>query len=89
MRRVFVGRALILFGRLAEILVLEEKVRELIVDRRRIGVRRERVKIAAVPLERLAIICELLAPVRRVLILGVIMRCEVLQVCLQVGQHLR
>src|SRR5947207_15980250 len=45
MARVFVGRALVLPGRLAEILVLEEKVRELVVDRRRIGVRREGLEI--------------------------------------------
>ena len=48
-RRVSVGRALVLLRRLAEILVLEEQVRELVVDRRRIGVRRERLEVVAVP----------------------------------------
>ncbi len=35
--RVSVGRALVLFGRLAEILVLEEKVSHPVVDRRRLA----------------------------------------------------
>ena len=89
MRRVSVSRALILFGRLAEILVLQEQVRKLVVDGRRIGLRREGLEVGAVPLACLAIIRELLVRFVRVLILGVIMRREVLQVRLQVGQYFR
>ena len=40
-RRVAVGRPLVLLRRLAEIMVLQQKVRQLIVDRRRLGVLRE------------------------------------------------
>src|SRR5881628_2647998 len=59
-RRVFVGRALVLFRRLAEILVLEEKVREPVVDRRRLGVHGKRLEVFAVPAEGLAIVGGLL-----------------------------
>src|SRR5215471_19888350 len=89
MQRVSVSRALILFGRLAEILVFQEQLRKLIVDGRRIGFRREGVEVGAVPLACLSIIRELLVRFVRVLILGVIMRREVLQICLQVGHHFR
>ena len=41
MRCVIVGRAFVLSGRFVENLILEQKVREVEVDRRRIGVRRE------------------------------------------------
>src|SRR5262249_59901581 len=65
--RVFVGCALILFGRLAEILVLEKKVREPVVDHRRLGVRREGLEVVSVPSESLVIIRELLARFLRAL----------------------
>ena len=87
-RWVSVSRALILLGRLAKILVLPEQVRKLVVDRRRIGILRERLQIAVVPSDCLSIICQLLSRFLRALILGVIMGGEVLQVRLQVGQHL-
>src|SRR5712692_880235 len=89
MRRVSVSRALILFGRFAEILVLQKKVRKLIVDGCRISLPREGLEVGAVPLACLAIIRELLVCVVCVLILGVIMRREVFQVRLQVGQYFR
>src|SRR5260370_7486395 len=89
MRRVPVSRALILFGRLSEILVLQKQVRKLIVDGCPISLRREGLEVGAVPLARLAIIRELLVRFVCVLILGVIMRREVFQVRLQVGQYFR
>src|SRR6059036_3559033 len=89
MRRVSVSRALILFGRLAEILVLQKQVRKLIVDGCRISLLREGLKVGAVPMACLAIIRELLVCAVCVLILGVIMRREVFQVRLQVGQYFR
>src|SRR6266581_1569723 len=87
MQRVPVSRALILFGRLAEILVLQKQVRKLIVDGCRISLRREGLEVGAVPLACLAIIRELLVRFVCVLILGVIVRREVFQVRLQVGQY--
>src|SRR6267378_6359387 len=87
MLRVSVSRALILFGRLAEILVLQNQVRKLIVDGCRIGLLRKGLEVGAVPLACLAIIGELLSCVACALILGVIMRREVFQVRLQVGQY--
>src|SRR5262250_386160 len=87
MRRISVSRAFILFGRLAEILVLQEQVRKLIVDGCRISLLREGLEVGAVPYACLAIISELLVCFVWVLILGVIMRREVLQVRLQVGQY--
>src|SRR2546425_1413219 len=89
MRQVPVSRALILFGLLAEILVLQKQVRKLIVDGCRISLRREGLEVGAVPLACLAIIRELLVRFVCVLILGVIMRREVFQVRLQVGQYFR
>src|SRR5215471_11976032 len=89
MRRVSVSRAFILFGRLAEILVLQEQVRKLIVDGCRIGLLREGLEVGAVPYACLAIIRELLICFVWVLILGVIMRREIFQVRLQVGQYFR
>jgi len=89
MLRVSVSRALILFGRLAEILVLQKQVRKLIVDGCRISLPRKGLEVGAVPLAGLAIIRELLVCVVCVLILGVIMRREVFQVRLQVGQNFR
>src|SRR6516162_7669205 len=87
MRSVSVSRPLILFGRLAEILVLQEQVRKLIVDGCRISLLREGLEVGAVPFACLAIIRELLVCFVWVLILGVIMRREIFQVRLQVGQH--
>src|SRR5215469_1987987 len=89
MRRVSVSRPLILFGRLAEILVLQEQVRKPIVDGCRISLLRERLEVGAVPFACLAIIRELLVCFVWVLILGVIMRREIFQVRLQVGQYFR
>ena len=89
MRRVSVSRALILFGRLAEILVLQQQVRQPVVDGSRIGLGREGIEVSAIPSACLAIIRELLVRFVRVLILRVIMRREVLQVRLQVRQHFR
>src|SRR5437867_12140977 len=89
MRRVSVSRALILFGRLAEILVLQKQVRKLIVDGRRISLPREGLEVGVVPLACLAIIRELLVCAVCILILGVIMRREVFQVRLQIGQYFR
>src|SRR5712664_104159 len=89
MRRVSVSRALILFGRLAEILVLQKQARKLIVDVCRIGLPREGLEVGAEPLGCLAIIRELLVCAVCILILGVIMRREVFQVRLQVGQYFR
>src|SRR6267154_403622 len=86
-RRVSISRALILFGRLAEILVLQKQVRKLIVDGCRISLLRKGLEVGAVPLACLAIIRDRLACVVCVLILGVIMRREVFQVSLQVGQN--
>src|SRR6266853_1081189 len=86
-RRVSISRALILFGRLAEILVLQKQVRKLIVDGCRISLLRKGLEVGAVPLACLAIIRELLARFVCVLILGVIMRSEVFQVRLEVGQY--
>src|SRR5260221_6082332 len=89
MRRVSVSRALILFGRLAEFLVLQKQVRKLIVDGCRISLLREGLEVGAVPLACLVIIRQLLVRFVCVLILGVIMRREVFQVRLQVGQYFR
>src|SRR3989441_4076330 len=89
MRQVPVSRALILFGLLGEILVLQKQVRKLIVDGCRISLRREGLEVGAVPLACLAIIRELLVRFVCVLILGVIMRREVFQVRLQVGKYFR
>src|SRR5215471_18577584 len=89
MRRVSVSRPLILFGRLAEILVLQEQVRKPIVDDCRISLLRERLEVGAVPFACLAIIRELLVCFVWVLILGVIMRREIFQVRLQVVQYFR
>src|SRR5215475_4311675 len=89
MRGVSVSRAFILLGRLAEILVLQEQVRKLIVDGCRISLRREGLEVGAVPFACLAIIRELFFRFVRVLILGVIMRREVFQVRFQVGQYFR
>src|SRR5262244_959983 len=89
MRSVSVSRPHILFGRLAEILVLQEQVRKLIVDGCRISPLREGLDVGAVPFACLAIIRELLVCFVWVLILRVIMRREVLQVRLQVGQYFR
>ncbi len=87
--RVSVGCALVLFGRLAEILVLKEKVSEPVVDRRRLRVSRKGLEIVAVPAESLMIIRQLLVRFLRALILSVVMRRKVLQVSLQIGQHFR
>ena len=84
--RVSVGRALVLFGRLAEILVLEEKVSHPVVDGRRLGVLREGIEVVAVPAESFLIIRKLLFRFLRALILSVIMRRKVLQVSLQIGR---
>src|SRR6516164_52450 len=89
MRSVSVSRPLILFGRLAEILVLQEQVRKLIVDGCLISLLREGLEVGSVPLACLAIIRELLFGFVCVLILGVIMRREVFQVRFQVGQYFR
>src|SRR5215471_16340098 len=89
MRSVSVSRPLILFGRLAEILILQEQVRKLIVDGCRISLLREGLEVGAVPFACLAIISELLVCFVWVLILGVIMRREIFQVRLQVGQYFR
>src|SRR5262252_7993519 len=89
MRRVSVSRPLILFGRLAEILVLQEQVRKPIVDGCRISLLREGLEVGTVPFACLAIIRELLLRFDGVLILRVIMRREVFQVRLQVGQYFR
>src|SRR5499425_710217 len=89
MRRISVSRAFILFGRLAEILVLQEQVRKLIVDGCRISLLREGLEVGAVPFAGLAIIRELLFGFVCVLILGVIMSREVFQVRFQVGQYFR
>src|SRR5262244_748495 len=74
---------------LSEILVLEKKVCEPVVNRRRLGVRREGLEVVAVPSLSFLIMRKLLVRFLRALILSVVMRREVLQVCLQVGQHLR
>src|SRR5215467_12247273 len=89
MRSVSVSRPLILFGRLAEILVLQEQVRKLIVDGCRISLLREGLEVGVVPFACLAIIRELLVCFVWILILGVIMRREIFQVRLQVGQYIR
>src|SRR6516164_9055743 len=89
MRSVSVSRPLILFGRLAEILVLQEQVSKLIVDGCRISLLREGLEVGSVPFACLAIIRELLACFVWALILGVIMRREIFQVRLQVGQYFR
>ena len=89
MRRVCVSRALILFGRLAKILVLQKQVGKLIVDGCRISFLREGLEVGAVPLACLAIIRELLVRFVSVLILGVIVRREVFQVRLEIGQYFR
>ncbi len=89
MRRVCVSRALILFGRLAKILVLQKQVGKLIVDGCRISFLREGLEVGAVPLACLAIIRELLVRFVCVLILGVIVRREVFQVRLEIGQYFR
>src|SRR5215831_317401 len=89
MRSVSVSRPLILFGRLAEILVLQEQVRKLIVDGCRISLLREGLEVGTVPFACLAIIRELLVCFVWVLILRVIMRREIFQVRLQVGQYFR
>src|SRR5215471_16121884 len=89
MRRVSISRALILFGRLAEILVLQKQVRKLIVDGCRIILLREGLEVGAVPFACLAIIRGLLVRFVCVLILGVIMRSEVFQIRLQVGQYIQ
>src|SRR5260370_33450035 len=60
MLRVSVSRALILFGRLAEILVLQKQLGKLIVDGCRISLLREGLEVGAAPLACLAIIDELL-----------------------------
>src|SRR5690242_1107616 len=89
MRRVSISRALILFGRLAEILVLQKQVRKPVVDGGRISLLREGIKVRSVPLACFAIIRELLIRIVCVLILGVIVRREVFQVCFQVSQYFR
>src|SRR4029077_20611590 len=78
-------RTLVLFGRLAEILVLKEKVSHPVVDCWRLGVLGEGVEIVAVPTEGLVIIRQLLVRVLRALILSMVMRRQVLQVRLQVS----
>src|SRR5437870_4502124 len=88
-RCVSISRALILFGRLAEILVLQKQVRKLIVDGCRISLLRKGLEVGAVPLACLAIIRELLARFVCVLILGVIMRREVFQARFEVGEYFR
>src|SRR5260221_198968 len=89
MRRVSVCGALILFGRLAEILVLQKQVRKLIVDGCRVSLLWEGFKVGAVPLACLAIIRDLFVRFDCVLILRVIMRREVFQVRLQIGKYFR
>src|SRR5689334_13405153 len=88
-RRISVSRALILLGSLAEVLILEEKVCEPEVDGGRLAIRREGLQIVAVPSEGLVIIGKFLVRVLRALILSVIMRREVLQVCFEIGDRLR
>src|SRR5207244_2620430 len=84
-----VSRALILFGRLAKILVLQKQTGKLIVDGCRISLLREGLEVSAVPLACLAIIRELVVRFVCVLILGVIVRREVFQVRLEIGQYFR
>src|SRR5947207_638797 len=89
MRRISVSRARILFGRLAKILVLQKQTGKLIVDGCRISLLREGLEVSAVPLACLAIIRELVVRFVCVLILGVIVRREVFQVRLEIGQYFR
>ena len=87
-RRVGVRRALVLERGLAEVGVLEQQVRELVVDARRLRVLRERREERAVPHERFRVVRRLLLLEPRVLIQRVIVVREVLEVRLQVREHL-
>src|SRR5260370_17861346 len=68
-RSVSISRALILFGRLAEILVLQKQLRKLIVDGCRISLLRKGLEVRAVPLACLPIIRHLLHPFVSLLLL--------------------
>ena len=87
-RRIGVRRALVLARGLAEVGVLEQQVRELVVDARRLLVLRERREKRAIPDERLGVIRRLLLLEGVVLIERVIVIREILEVRLQVREHL-
>ena len=75
--------------RLGEVLVLEQQVGHLVVDRRRVGLLREGGQVLAVPAQRLRVVRGLLRHELLVLVLRVVVVREVLQVALEVAQHLR
>ncbi len=87
-RRVIVCGPLVLERGLAEGPVLEQEVRELVVDGRRLRVLRERRQELAVPAQGLDVVRRLLGGELRVLVQGVVVSREVAEVALQVAEHL-
>jgi hypothetical protein len=87
-RRVVVGGALVLLRRLAEIPVLQEEIGELMMDARRFGLLGKRGEVRAVPAQSLLEVRGLLGIQLRLLVERVVVVPQVLQVALQVAEHL-
>ena len=88
-RRIVVRGALVFHGGLAVPLVLQQQVGQLVVDRRGVFLFRERIEELAVPGERLLEVLGLVLHVLRILIQRVIVVRQLLQVGLQVADHVR
>ena len=86
---ILVRRALVLPRRIAEVLVLEQQLGEVVVDGRRALVLGERGEVGAVPARRLVEVRRLLVLVLRILVERVVVTGQVLQVGLQVADDLR
>jgi len=85
---VVVGGAFVLARRLTEVLVLEQEIRHAIVDGGRLEVLRERGEVLAVPVQRLLEVGGLLARQRALLVEGVGVIGEVVEVGLQEAENL-
>ena len=88
-RRVIISRDLIFVRGRRIVMILEHEIRELVVHLRRLAVGVERGEELPVPARRLVVVARPLLMLLRVLILGVIVVRQILQVVLQVTQHFR
>ncbi len=88
-RLVVVSGALILDGRAPEVFVLEQQVRQLVIDRRRLLVGRERIQELCVPTQRLAEVRGLLLGQQFFLVQRVIVAGEIGQVLLEKADDFR
>ena len=86
-RRVIISRDLIFVRGRRIVMILEHEIRELIVRLRRLWIGVERGQKLPVPARGLDVVGRSLFMLLRVLVLGVIVVRQILQVALQVTQH--